>query len=287
MATVLKSRLLTPYLSHFGMRESPFSVTASPRFAYASRSHVKAISDLRLVAEDKTAFGICEGVVGAGKTTLARILAEDLRSEDIPTIYLPVVPGGTRQSDAALTRAILDEFKLRRAPTNSTTEHLNTLANFGRENDSKGLTTVVLIDEAHLLRRAGVKAILRVLQLQTLESQLVQVILFGQSPEMLGVIRGDEALHSRLAARVTLRPFSQEEVAEMVSHRLFVAGRKDSFFTLGAIEALTEESGGVPRRICRIAHRACMLAFDDELDEVTATHIVAAAREVILESGEL
>ena len=107
-----------PYLERYGLKDRPFSTTASPRYAYARKSHIEAVNKLRNVVVGKAALGVCSGSVGLGKTTIARMLAEDLRVSDIPTIFLPDVPGGLRQSDAAILRTVLNEFKLQNSRSN-------------------------------------------------------------------------------------------------------------------------------------------------------------------------
>jgi general secretion pathway protein A len=287
MALAVRRNTEAPYLEWFGFEDAPFAVTASPRYAFASQSHVKAINSLRYVVYSKTAFAICDGVVGSGKTTSAKILKEDLQSNGIATIYLQDVPGDTtRQTEGALARAVVSEFNLPKVQANSVDGHLRTIAEFARRNDDEGSTTVVIIDQAHRLKAAGIQAVLRLLMLQTNESSLVTVLLFGESPKILRAVRSNEALHSRLAARASLRPFAPDEVRDMLAHRLFVAGRKETLFTPRAVDALAEASGGVPRRICRFADLACTKAYVAQQTKVDVAHVTEAARELMLTDEE-
>lgn len=283
MAATTFRRALPPlnYLKRYHLADAPFAPTASPRYAYARSSHIQAVNAMRNVVIGRTALGITSGGVGLGKTTIARMLAEDLRANDIPTVFLPAVPGGPRQSDASIMRTVIDEFKLPRSRANATSSHYATIGNFARDNDDNGATTVVIVDDAQELRAGGTRAILQLIALQTSETQLVQVVLFGQNPELLAQITGNPALHSRLSAHVELTPFEEDEVAAMLAWRLRVAERIDPLFTADAIHALTVTSRGIPRKICRTAHNACIYAADRDSDWVEVADVERAAAELL------
>lgn len=281
MAIKMRQSLPSPaYLERYGLADRPFSTTASPRYAYARKSHIEAVNQLRNVVVGKSALGVCSGSVGLGKTTIARMLAEDLRVNEIPTIFLPDVPGGIRQSDASILRTVLTEFKLQNSRSNSSAGNYATIGKFARENDDDGTTTVVIIDEAHRLKTPGIRAVLQLLALQTTESQLMQIILFGQNPELMDAVTGNPAMHTRLSAHVELTPFAEEEVAQMIAHRLKVAQRTEPLFTKKAIHELTIASNGIPRTICRIANGALIRAAQRNSDLIDAPDIIAVSSEL-------
>jgi general secretion pathway protein A len=272
------------YLERYGLQEAPFSPTASGRFAYASKQHVDAVNRLKSVVTGKTALGVAIGPVGAGKTTLARVLNIDLLENGIASVYLPTVPESARRSDAAIIRTISNGFELKRPAANSTDAYYNALAKFAEDNNEAGYTTVVMIDEAHLLRGPGIRSVLQLLAIQTSEEQLVQIILFGQ-PELYDTIKNNRALNSRLARKVDLQPFSEEDVGKMIEHRLFIAGRSERLFTDSAIHELAMRCAGIPRDICRTAHVACENAFGRGVDMVDGIDVELAATELMRTGG--
>jgi type II secretory pathway predicted ATPase ExeA len=266
-----------PYLERYGLRDDPFSPTASPRFAYPNPSHIAAANDMSDVVMRRAALGACFGQVGIGKTTLARTLEADLQARGIPTIYIPFSNVRQRNTPGTILRSVLDNFDIPKAANNDSLQNYTRLANFARENHDAGSTTTVIMDETDKLGKSGMEGILQLLSIQTQESQLVQVLLFGQNPELLKLIRGNPALHTRASAMVELQPFTQDEIEAMIAFRLRVAGRREPLFSPQAVGELATRSGGVPRNICRIAQLACTYADRDEAKIVDEAYVQHAA----------
>jgi type II secretory pathway predicted ATPase ExeA len=118
--------------------------------------------------------------------------------------------------------------------------------------------------------------------IQTMTGQLVQVLLYGQSPEIATVLEANRALHSRIAGGLEIKPFAPEEVQEMISHRLRVATttRKPPIFDDAALARIAEASRGIPRLVCRIAEYACIQAAQDHALSVTEPYVMQATKEL-------
>src|SRR5665647_1994349 len=60
------------YLHHFGLRESPFSLTPDTSFFFACSSYQEALNTLLVAARNGEGFIKITGEVGNGKTLLCR-----------------------------------------------------------------------------------------------------------------------------------------------------------------------------------------------------------------------
>src|SRR5690606_31698695 len=68
------------YLGYYGLREPPFSITPDPRFVHLSERHRDALAHLLFGIDKGGGGGFVQltGEVGTGKTTLSRLLLEQL-----------------------------------------------------------------------------------------------------------------------------------------------------------------------------------------------------------------
>jgi len=62
------------YLQHFGLENSPFSLTPDPRFLFLTARHREALAALLFAVTGRKGFMIMTGDAGTGKTTLVRKL---------------------------------------------------------------------------------------------------------------------------------------------------------------------------------------------------------------------
>ncbi|TAM91476.1 AAA family ATPase [bacterium] len=281
----LRQRTLAPkdgleYIGFYELSEAPFQTTPSPAYAYEHPSMIEGLSQMRNVVIGRVGLGMVSGNVGMGKTTLARTIDTDLSSREHHVLLFPAVPGNTRQTDASIMLEIAKRLGLRQVQGNSADAYYNAIYEFADAADRYGRTVVIIIDDAQELKRTAIKTLLRLLSMQTINNQLIQILLFGQNPEMLDALRSDRALHSRLAAHVELLPFAPNEIGEMLRHRLKMAGRTAPLFTDEAVTVLAGASKGVPRLLCRIAHFACIHACTRHAELVDADDARKAAAQL-------
>src|SRR2546430_5448766 len=69
-------------------------------------------------------------------------------------------------------------------------------------------------------------------------------------------------LVSAISFFIRIEPFTPEQVAAYIDHRLWVAGYKgSSLFSIGALRLIAEHSEGVPRNINKICFAAMSLGW--------------------------
>lgn len=100
-----------------------------------------------------------------------------------------------------------------------------------RERDERDKTTVLIIDDAHLLDADQLEQV-RLLSSDQMDSaSLLAIVLLGQ-PTLRRVIRRGSfaALDQRIAVRYHLHPLTGGQTADYISHHLQIAGRADPLF---------------------------------------------------------
>ena len=91
-----------------------------------------------------------------------------------------------------------------------------------------------------------------------------------------------ESLSQRLVVRHHLTGLARDEVDAYVKHRLRLAGCELPLFEPPAVEALSQSTRGLPRRINRTAHYALTAAAAKGARTVSAEHIEHAVAELRL-----
>ena len=244
------------YESFFGLNSCPFNITPDPRFVYLSRHHREALSALKYGIESRRGFIQITGEIGAGKTTISRILLQELG----PEVHTSLV-FNPKLSEFEILQVIVEDFGIK-PNGKKKKDYFDALNKFLLDEAHKGCNAVVLIDEAQLLTPRALEQIRLLSNLETTTQKLLQIVLLGQ-PELKDLLKRKDLtqLYQRIAIRYHLPELPKDEIAYYIQHRLSVAGANRNYFTPEAMETIYELSGGIPRIINVLADRAMMAAF--------------------------
>jgi len=268
------------YLEHYGLKEPPFSITPDPRFVFLSERHRDALAHLLFGIGQGGGGGFVQltGEVGTGKTTLCRLLLEQLPDNTRAALVL-----NPRLSPVELLETICEELRLdlsgKRGSLKSLVDLLNT---YLLDAYAKGLRVVLLIDEAQDLSLDALEQVRLLTNLETDTQKLLQIILLGQ-PELRDMLAREDMrqLAQRITARFHLTPLDTEETAAYLRHRYRVAGGLHLPFDPAAIKQIHRHSGGVPRLINVIAERALLGGYAHDQTMIDARTVGRAAREAL------
>ncbi|GAB3389158.1 ExeA family protein [Lysobacter fragariae] len=273
------------YLEHYGLKEPPFSITPDPRFVFLSERHRDALAHLLFGIGQGGGGGFVQltGEVGTGKTTLSRLLLEQIPQleNSVPTRVALVL--NPRLSPVELLETICEELHLdieaRRGSVKALTDALNA---YLLEAYAQGLRVVLIIDEAQNLSVEALEQVRLLTNLETDTQKLLQIILLGQ-PELRDMLaRADlRQLAQRITARFHLTPLDAAETTTYLRHRFRVAGGLHLPFDNKAIARIHHHSGGVPRLINVIAERALLGGYAHDDTRIDARTVDRAARETL------
>ncbi len=272
------------YEQYYGLDERPFSITPDPRYVFLSQRHRDALAHLLFGVGRGGGGGFVQltGEVGTGKTTLCRLLLEQVPEKTrIALILNPML------EPRELLQAICDELEIDTDATNHSVQQLGSALNRHLlECHAQGERVVLIIDEAQNMSREGLEQIRLLTNLETATDKLLQIILLGQ-PELRTIIGRPELrqLSQRITARYHLSPLNAQETMDYVRHRLAVAGAPGCPFTAAALRRIYGVSGGVPRLINIIADRTLMAGYSRDRQQIGPRLVTAAAREVRGELG--
>jgi MSHA biogenesis protein MshM len=261
------------YQSHFGLQEMPFGITPDTSFAYACASHQEALNTLLVAVRNGEGFIKITGEVGTGKTLLCRrflaTLDANYVSAYIPNPYL---------EPRTLLLALAEELGVTLARDDDQHHLIKSLAHALLGFARQGKAVVVCLDEAQAMPIESLEALRLLTNLETEKRKLLQVVLFGQ-PELDKKLAANSVrqLRQRITFQYALGELGREELDHYLAHRLRVAGyRGERLFTPASVRALHRASGGIPRLVNVLAHKAMLLAFGAGVHQVSQQHVHAA-----------
>lgn len=271
------------YKAFFKLARNPFDLTPDPTYFVSTRRHNEALAALHYGIRRHKGFVVVTGEVGTGKTLLLRCLLRLLKeSKDIAYAYI----FNSRLSPTEFLQYILADFGLPASGKNKS-ELLLDLAQFLVSRGARGLTTVLVVDEAHHLSEDLLEEVRLLSNLETTDDKLLQIVLVGQSEldQKLDSI-GLRQLKQRIALRAQLGPLSAEETKEYIEHRLRIAGvegNPNELFPADVIQAVFRHARGVPRLINTICENCLILAYARQVPRISVEIVDEVAREFRLD----
>lgn len=264
------------YLDHFGLREAPFGLTPDTSFFFASRRYQEALNTLQVACSSGEGFIKVTGEVGTGKTLLCRKFMSSL-GDDYVTAYIP----NPYMEPQALLLSLADELGVHPEMPISQHQLIKALTLALLDYAAAGKQVVVCLDEVQAMPQESLEALRLLSNLETEKRKLLQVVLFGQ-PELdqrldLESVR---QLKQRITFQYHLSFLERDELEYYVNHRLSVAGySRGPLFSRVALKRLFEATGGVPRLVNIIAHKALMAAFGSGLQRVEVRQVELAVAD--------
>jgi general secretion pathway protein A len=245
------------YAEFYGLKELPFALTPDPRFIYFTPSHTEVMANLHYGIESGKGLVVVTGEVGTGKTTILRWMMQRLdRTVLVAYIFNP------RLSVSEFYQHVATLLDVQKWETKS-----DLLLELGRaleSRHSRGLRTVLIIDEAQGLSPHVLEEIRLLSNFESNTAKQLQIVLTGQ-PELRDVLNNPDLrqLKQRVALRCVIKPLPNvEETDRYITSRLLVAGaERTDVFSPGAIDYIFRCSEGIPRNINNLCDNALLAGY--------------------------
>jgi general secretion pathway protein A len=265
------------YKQFYGLRDIPFSLAPDPKYLFRTDSLLEVFATLQYGIESGKGLVVVTGEVGTGKTTILRSMLQSLdRSILAAYIFNPLL------SSKDFFDLLATEFRI--PPQQSKAAMLRRLGELLVTRHKRGLSTVLVIDEAHLLPPHLLEEIRLLSNFETTREKLLQIILCGQ-PELLPSLAQPEQrqLKQRISLKCSIKALSQRETAEYIRWRLRVAGaQNENLFEPETVKLIHQLAGGIPRIINNICDNALLTGFSEESRTITTDIIREVADDLDL-----
>lgn len=266
------------YKSFYNLQRNPFEITPDPSFLFPTTRHNEALASLYYGVTSHRGFVVLTGEVGTGKTLILRSLLGLLQRRDVAfaLVFNPTL------SPVEFMRYIALDFGLQ-VTGKAKDELIHVLNAFLLQRHQKGLTTILVVDEAHHLSSEVLEEIRLLTNLETSQQKLLQIVLAGQ-PELDQKLDSHELrqLKQRIALRCHLDPLNAVETREYMRRRLQIAGANGAvqIFSSPAMEAVYTHSRGIPRIINTICENALLAGYAKHAATITSEIIDGVAQDL-------
>jgi len=228
--------------------------------------------------EARKGLTVIFGETGLGKSSLARLLHQKFLDRGFNSVLLT---NHNYPTPNALLRTIIQEFQLPRT-ARSYKDNLDLLKAYLYEQAcGQEKTVVLIIDEAQTLSFPLLELLRQLINYETNEQKLLQMVLFAQDElrAKLAQPRG-RSFRSRIAMASTLDRLGLEDTCKMIDFRWRVAsGGNEHPFEADALKAIFKHAEGIPREVNILADNSLLLAFLKRSKTVTNVIVERAAKE--------
>lgn len=269
------------YQDFYRLSEEPFNITPDPRYWFLAAHHQEALNHLLYGIRQRKGFIQLTGEVGAGKTTLCRVLLDKLPETFHTALILNPMLTETQLLQAALAEFNIPVKRLGRL------HYINVLNEFLLKTNSAGQDAVLIIDEAQDMPDKTLEMARLLSNLETERQKLLQIVLVGQ-PELRDKLR--KRKFRQLAQRITIRyhlsTLTRQETDAYIRHRLAVAGADGRMgdnvvrFDPAAVKEVHRYSGGTPRLINAVSDKALLAGYVNNTWRIDRGVVRLAIREL-------
>jgi len=264
--------------SHYGFSRTPFGRGLTPQMLHRHGAHAEAVARIGWCIHER-GLGVITGEVGAGKTVAVRAALTTLDSSRHTIIYLGNPTVGGRGLYGCIVTALGGTPRFHKAALIPQTTDL-----LAAEEHERGRTTILVLDEAHLLTADQLEE-LRLLTNSEMDSHSPFACLLVGQPTLRRRIKLGTfaALDQRISLRYAMAGMTDTETAGYLTHHLKLVGRSDTLFSDDAVALIHQVSRGLPRAVNNLAIQALVAAYAANKAIVDEASARAAVVEVTTE----
>jgi general secretion pathway protein A len=259
---------MTRWLTHWGLREAPFSKEICDADLWVPTSRNSAVERLVEACRDR-GHAVLVGEPGVGKTCVLRALRHRLGRDGFRLTYCHNATLGRRDFYRHVCLALgLSPKATAAAVFYAISSHVESLG-------EDKVHPVLLIDEAHLLHQDVLDHLHILANYEWDSKALLSLILVGlpETRQRLALAK-NRSLWSRIHTRLSLGEPAPGDTAEYLTHRLRHAGCERDVFTSDAVALIHEDARGRLRDIDRVATDALKIAGRRKLRTVDRELVV-------------
>ncbi len=267
------------YYKLLGLKNEPFSTSPDPVFFYYSREHRECMNRLEIAIRLRRGLSVILGDVGTGKTTVSRLLIQKFAKEK-SNFIVRLILDPTFKSEFEFIKNLTTSFGIETS-ARSSFEHKNELEKYLlRKGIKENKIVILIIDEGQKLTPTYVEVLRTLLNYETNEYKLLQLIIFAQ-PEFLQKMKRQPNFLDRVTMGYVINPLNEKDTIGLINFRLKMASSNSEriLFTDKALKQIYIHTQGFPRRITVLCHNSLITMLRSNKKIVDEKLVLSLVRE--------
>ncbi len=252
------------YYKLLNFNREPFSNSPDPELFFRSARHAECMQKLEIAIRLRRGLCVVCGEVGTGKTTICRHLIRSMAGDDTLEIHMILDPSFESSLEMLGTLNAMFNGKDRADACSTSGRHKEMIKDYlFRTGVDQGKTIILVVDEGQKLSSAGVEILRELLNYETNDQKLLQIIIFAQN-EINQVLEEHPNFADRVGLFHRLLPLTAGDTALFIKYRLERSGSGDRHkpnivFSRGATRLVHIMTGGYPRKIINLCHNILLV----------------------------
>lgn len=266
------------YYGHWSLPRPPFENVPDSRFLFPTPRHERALATISYSAQQTGEAVLVRGMPGCGKTVLLRALRRTLPADRYRVAFVPNV-GCTHVGLLERIAYHLGDAAPGDGGSGGCGRAMFSMLRHVQEADAAAKIVVVMLDDWPQQATDEMLNELRWLMDMDVNESRVRVLI--ATSHLDHEKTWPQALAQRIFTSTHVEPLGRQQVSEYVTHRLRIAGARDTdIFDSDAADSIARWSGGIPRLINRIANLSMHVTYVDLAKRVTADAVARAAERL-------
>ncbi len=266
------------YYKLLNLDREPFSNTPDPGLFFRSTGHAKCLQELEIAIRLHRGLCVVAGEVGTGKTTICRHLIRTMANEGSIEIHMILDPSFESADEILAVLNAMFNGRQQAEKCSTAAGHKEMIKDYlFRNGVGAEKTIVLLVDEGQKLSAAGVEIFRELLNYETNDQKLLQIVIFGQN-EIDRLLAEHPNFADRVGLFHRLLPLSRKDTALFIDYRLERSGANDPqkprvHFTRRALSLIHKLTGGYPRKIINLCHNILLTLIIVGTSKVTPASV--------------
>ena len=252
-----------------GLKSDPFTTSPNVDKFYPATEHRQCLEGLELSVRLRRGLSVIRGGIGVGKTTVSRKLIEIFKDES-DTYEFHLIHDPKFETELVFLKHIINLFGIRKQG-DDVQNCRNIIENYLlKKGVDEGKVIVLIVDEGQNLPEQIIDVFRTLLNFETDEYKLLQLIIFGQ-PEMTKMLSNYPNFEDRIAFNFELGPVSLEDTRGLIDYRIKISGEENqAWFSDGAIKEIHKVTDGFPRKMTQLCHQLLLAMIGEERESIDA-----------------